>query len=209
MRLANRFLPVCTYFHVSFFLALTISQSISMGLPHDLISCSTVMPCQTLCATIRAAISSPYWLTRRRHSASRCFSKSFCAAASCCRRRIWRKTRSTTKAKLAPTAANRTPIAGFSSRVEVSAELSGCAVPAATSSLFGVDDSIVEGARPTVDVAIDGKGEGEAAVAAAVTIVVPLDGAVTRCFVISRRHAANVVSPGAPQRLFRSTSQRR
>jgi hypothetical protein len=127
MRLANRFLPICTYFQVSFFLVLTISQSISAGLPHDLISCSTVMPCQTLCAAMRAAISSPYCPTRRCHSASRCCSKSLCAAASFCRRRILRKTLSPTKYRLRPTAANRTQIAEFSSCGEFFAELSGCA----------------------------------------------------------------------------------
>ena len=104
---------------------------------------------------------------------------------------------------LRPTAANRIPIAEFASCGEFFAELSGCTVPEVTSSVFGADDSIGMGARPTGDVGIDGEGEGEAAVAASVTIVIPLDRAVTRRFVISRRHGANVLSPSAPQRLSR------
>src|SRR5262245_54106633 len=109
---------------------------------------------------------------------------------------------------LRPTAANRSPIAEFSSCGEFFAELSTCAVPEVTSSVFGVDNSIVVGARPTVDVEMGGAEQGEAAVAASATIVGPLDRAVTRCFVIFNRHAASVLSPSALQRLSRSASQR-
>jgi hypothetical protein len=110
------------------------------------------------------------------------------------------------------TAADRAPIAGFSSCGEFFAGLSGCAVSKAASSIFGADNSIVVGARPSGDVEMDGDGngngdgngdgDGEAAVAASVTIVVLLDRALTRCFVISRRHAANVLSPSAPAALI-------
>ena len=82
-------------------------------------------------------------------------------------------------------------------------------MPEATGSVFGVDNSIVVGARPTGDIGIDEEGEKEAAVAASAKIVAALDRAVTRCFVISRRHGANVLSPSALQRLSRSASQRR
>src|SRR6266571_4710232 len=34
-------------------------------MPQDSVSCSSVMPCHTLCAAIRVAISSPYFATRR------------------------------------------------------------------------------------------------------------------------------------------------
>src|SRR5262249_51275768 len=121
---------------------------------------------------------------------------------------------SATKSMLRPAAlrlaaANRTPIAELSSCGEFFAELSTCVVPEVTSSVFGVDNSIVVGARPIVDVEMGGAEQGEAAVAASATIVGSLDRVVTRCFVIFNRHATNALSPSALQRLSRPASQRR
>src|SRR3984893_1495196 len=64
MRYSNLFLPVRLYFQVSFVLVLYTMCSVSTGLPHESLSCSSDIPCQSFRARIFSPMSRPYFSIR-------------------------------------------------------------------------------------------------------------------------------------------------